>query len=296
MTIETANIEAILGGCFIRSTTAPKGPWTQFTQHRYHLVQSKYGKTQHVRHVSLKVYCRVLTQHTLQNRLVYTSWHLFQPSAFVLAFDFPLTQITLQCFPPCGLCRVTLSTLWPTQRHISCSSAHSQSNLRRLSTSKAPAPLPSLIPADMRPPGVAHSGRWQVCPLLLVASASEGCLGGGGAFNCDLRRLWQHDICWQSSDLAGAGTSAKTAEAHRWQLGPIGATPHRSPAWWQARGGRRTARWKSHQGWTHSMTASVEYRHQQRSLSSHPISNSLASLAHLIARESSQLFPTAMGH
>lgn len=100
MTIETANFEAILGGCFIRSTTAPKGPWTQFTQHRYHLVQSKYGKTQHVRHVSLKVYCRVLTQHTLQNRLVYTSWHLFQPSAFALAFDFPLTQITFSSVSP----------------------------------------------------------------------------------------------------------------------------------------------------------------------------------------------------
>lgn len=58
------------------------------------------------------------------------------------------------------------------------------------------------------------------------------------------------------------------------------------------------ARRKDHQGWTWSMTAwgpeaeemaSVEYRHQQWSLSGDPISNSLASLESQFARESSQL-------
>lgn len=181
--------------------------------------------------------------------------------------------------------------LWPTQRCI----FHSSSPTPVLSTSKAAAPLESLIPADTRPLGVDNKFARNLYSGLHLWGNFSRC----GASDCDLQWLWQHDICWQSSDLGGAGTLAKTAEAHRWQLGPSGATPHGAPAWWQARRTLRCSQEESSGGGLRAglrggpevaeEIASAEYRHQQWSLSGDPISNSLASLASLLARESSQL-------
>lgn len=231
MTIEIANFEAILRGCFIRSTTAPEGPWTQFTQHHYHLVQSNYGKTQHVRHPHVCSYKDLVWRFTVSSNVGFThfikrtcSYQLTFLSTLSFCFGFWFSfnpNYIPQCFPPCGLYRVTLSTLWPTQRHITCSSAHSLSSLCRLSTSKScrsSSVFNSCWHASTR-------GRSQRSMTSLPATSSGLCFWGvfGG---------WRCFQLWSPEALTTRHLLTELRPCWGWDLGqnrrgtPVTAGPH----------------------------------------------------------------------